>query len=103
MPEIAENKVETRGNRKERVGEVISNKMAKTIVVRVERRFPHPQYRKVITAYTKFYAHDEKNEAKPGDRVRIQETRPLSKLKRWRLVEVVERGEQIAPLVAEAK
>lgn len=103
MPEIAENQVETRGNRKERVGEVISNKMAKTIVVRVERRFPHPQYRKVITAYTKFYAHDEKNEAKPGDRVRIQETRPLSKLKRWRLVEVVERGEQIAPIAAEAK
>jgi small subunit ribosomal protein S17 len=103
MPEIAENKVETRGNRKERVGEVISNKMAKTIVVRVERRFPHPQYRKVITAYTKFYAHDEKNEAKPGDRVRIQETRPLSKLKRWRLVEVVERGEQIAPIAAEVK
>ncbi len=98
MPEIAENQVETRGNRKERVGEVISNKMAKTIVVRVERRFPHPQYRKVITAYTKFYAHDEKSEAKPGDRVRIQETRPLSKLKRWRLMEVVERGEEIAPI-----
>ena len=104
MPEIAENQVETRGNRKERVGEVISNKMAKTIVVRVERRFPHPQYRKVVTAYTKFYAHDEKSEAKPGDRVRIQETRPLSKLKRWRLMEVVERGEQIAPIAAaEAK
>ena len=95
--------VEKRGQRKERVGEVISAKMAKTIVVRVERRFPHPQYRKVITAYTKFYAHDEKNEAKPGDRVRIQETRPLSKLKCWRLVEVVERGEQIAPIPAEVK
>src|SRR6185295_108303 len=103
MPEIAENTVETRGNRKERVGEVISNKMSKTIVVRVERRFPHPRYRKVVTAYAKFYAHDEKNEAKPGDRVRIQETRPLSKLKRWRLVAVVERGEQIAPIAAEAK
>jgi small subunit ribosomal protein S17 len=100
MADTVENKVETRGNRKERVGEVISNKMAKTIVVRVERRFPHPQYRKVITAYTKFYAHDEKSEAKPGDRVRIQETRPLSKLKRWRLMEVVERGEQIAPVPA---
>ena len=95
--------VEKRGQRKERVGEVISAKMAKTIVVRVERRFPHPQYRKVITAYSKFYAHDEKNEAKPGDRVRIQETRPLSKLKCWRLVEVVERGEQIAPIPAEVK
>lgn len=103
MPETVENKVESRGNRKERVGEVISAKMAKTIVVRVERRFPHPQYRKVVTAYTKFYAHDEKSEAKAGDRVLIQETRPLSKLKRWRLVQVVERGEQIAPIAAEAK
>ena len=92
-----------RGNRKERIGEVLSSKMAKTIIVRVERRFPHPQFRKVVTAYTKFYAHDEKSEAKPGDRVRIQETRPLSKLKRWRLIEVVERGEQLAPIAAQAK
>lgn len=103
MPETVETQTESRGNRKERVGEVISAKMAKTIVVRVERRFPHPQFRKVVTAYTKFYAHDEKSEAKPGDRVRIQETRPLSKLKRWRLVEVVERGEQLGPVAAEAK
>lgn len=80
-------------NVKERVGEVISNKMNKTIVVEVERRFPHPQFKKIVTAYKKFYAHDEKNEAKPGDRVRIIETRPLSKLKRWRLVEVVEKAE----------
>ena len=92
MSEIVENKVEKRGHRKERVGEVVSNKMAKTIVVRVERRFPHPQYRKVMTQYTKFYAHDEQGEAKPGDRVRIQETRPLSKTKCWRLMEVVERN-----------
>ena len=77
------------GRRKERTGEVISSKMAKTIVVRVERRFQHPQFKKVITQYNKFYAHDEKSEAKPGDRVRIEETRPLSKLKRWKLVEVV--------------
>ena len=56
--------MEKRGKRKERVGEVISNKMAKTIVVRVERRFPHPTYRKVVTAYSKFYAHDEKNEVR---------------------------------------
>ena len=103
MTEAAETNVESRGNRKERVGEVISNKMSKTIVVRVERRFPHPQFRKVVTAYTKFYAHDEKSEARTGDRVRIQETRPLSKLKRWRLVEVVERGEQIAPAASETK
>jgi small subunit ribosomal protein S17 len=85
-----------RGRRKERVGEVISNKMAKTIVVRVERRFAHPKYKKVVTAYKKFYAHDEKTDAKVGDRVRIEETRPLSKLKRWRLVEVVEKGSGVA-------
>jgi small subunit ribosomal protein S17 len=86
------NNLPARGNRKERVGEVVSNKMAKTIVVRVERRFSHPQYKKIVTAYKKFYAHDEKAEAKIGDTVRIEETRPLSKLKRWRLVEVVERN-----------
>src|SRR5262245_25189761 len=88
----------TRGNRKERVGEVISNKMTRTIVVRVERRFPHPKFKKVVTGYKKFYAHDEKSEAKVGDRVRIEETRPLSKLKRWRLVEVVVRGTGVAPV-----
>lgn len=81
-----------RGHKKERVGEVISNKMTKTIVVRVERRFPHPEFKKVVTQYNKFYAHDEKGDAKVGDRVRIQECRPLSKTKRWRLVEVVERN-----------
>jgi small subunit ribosomal protein S17 len=80
------------GNRKERVGEVVSNKMTKTIVVRVQRRFPHPQFKKIVTAYKKFYAHDEKAEAKIGDTVRIQETRPMSRLKRWKLVEVVERN-----------
>jgi small subunit ribosomal protein S17 len=81
-----------RGHRKERLGKVIAAKMAKTIVVQVQRRFPHPQYKKVITAYTKFYAHDEKSEAKLGDLVLIRETRPLSKLKRWRLTQVVERS-----------
>ena len=85
-----------RGHRKERVGEVVSDRMDKTIVVRVERRFRHPRFKKVVTAYSKFYAHDEKNEAKVGDRVRIQETRPLSKTKCWRLVEVVERNEEVA-------
>lgn len=87
-----------RGNRKERVGEVISNKMSKTIIVRVERRFPHPRFKKVVTGYKKFYAHDEKAEAKVGDRVRIEETRPLSKTKRWRLVEVVKRSTGVAPV-----
>ncbi|HWY78417.1 MAG TPA: 30S ribosomal protein S17 [Verrucomicrobiae bacterium] len=89
-----------RSRRKERVGEVISNKMAKTIVVRVERRFPHPRYKKVVTGYSKFYAHDEKSEAKLGDRVRIQETRPLSKTKNWRLVEIVERNTEPARVSA---
>jgi small subunit ribosomal protein S17 len=84
------------GRRKERTGEVISSKMAKTIVVRVERRFQHPQFKKVVTSYKKFYAHDEKSEAKPGDRVRIEETRPLSKLKRWKLTEIIEKNTEPA-------
>jgi len=82
-----------RGNRKERVGEVVSNKMTKTIVVRVERRFPHPQFKKIVTAYKKFYAHDEKSEAKVGDTVRIEETRPMSKRKRWILREILVKAE----------
>jgi small subunit ribosomal protein S17 len=83
-----------RGHRKERQGKVIASKMAKTIVVEVERRFPHPRYKKVVAAYAKFYAHDEKGEAKAGDVVLIQETRPLSKLKRWRLIRVLARAAQ---------
>jgi len=82
-----------RKHRKERTGEVVSDKMDKTIVVRVERRFRHPKFKKVVTQYKKFYAHDEKEEAKVGDVVRIEETRPLSKSKSWRLVEVMEKGE----------
>src|SRR5260370_1347235 len=89
-----------RGKRKALFGEVISNTMAKTIIVRVERRFPHPKFKKVVTGYKKFYAHDEKSEAKVGDRVRIEETRPLSKTKRWRLIEVVERGTGVTPVAA---
>jgi len=87
-----------RAKRKDRLGEVISNKMTKTIIVRVERRFPHRRYKKVVTGYKKFYAHDEKSEAKVGDRVRIEETRPLSKTKRWRLVQVVEASTGVAPV-----
>ena len=90
----------TRGHRKERVGEVLSAKMAKTIIVRVQRRFPHPRFKKVVTAYSKFYVHDEKSEAKPGDQVRIVETRPLSKLKRWRLVEVVDKSSGVERVAA---
>ena len=80
---------QVRGHRKERVGEVISDKMTKTIVVRVERRFQHPQFKKVVTSYKKLYAHDDSEKAQMGDIVRIQETRPLSKTKCWRLVEIL--------------
>src|SRR3954452_6900853 len=95
---MPEETAQSRSHRKERIGEVISDKMHKTIVVRVQRRFRHAEFKKVVTAYKKFYAHDEKNEAKVGDRVRIQETRPLSKLKRWRVVQVVSKAETLAPL-----
>jgi small subunit ribosomal protein S17 len=94
---MSENTTE-RALRKERLGKVISNKMAKTIVVQVERRFPHPAFKKVVRSYNKFYAHDEKSEAKVGDLVLIQETRPLSKTKRWRLTKVVERTADVAPV-----
>ena len=75
--------------RKERTGEVIAARMQKTIVVRVERRVPHPKFKKIVRVHNKFYAHDEKGEAKMGDRVLIRETRPLSKLKRWELVTIL--------------
>jgi small subunit ribosomal protein S17 len=78
-----------RGSRKTRVGEVISSGMNKTIVVRAVTRVPHPNFGKIVKQQKKFYAHDEENKAKNGDTVRIMETRPLSKLKRWRLVEIV--------------
>ena len=90
------NTVTATGKRKQRVGEVVSNKMTKTIVVRVERRFPHPQFKKIVTSYKKFYAHDENSQAKVGDTVCIEESRPLSKLKRWTLVKVVERAVETA-------
>ena len=75
--------------RKTRVGVVTSDKMEKTIVVEVERRVPHPRFKKIVRRTTKFHAHDEAGEAKIGDRVKIMETRPISKSKRWRLVEVL--------------
>jgi small subunit ribosomal protein S17 len=81
-----------RNLRKERVGKVVSNKMQKSITVAVDRRVKHPIYGKFVHKTTKFMAHDEKNEAGIGDTVRISETRPLSKLKRWRLVEVIEKA-----------
>jgi small subunit ribosomal protein S17 len=84
----------TRGNRKERVGVVVSDVQDKTIVVKVERRTAHPLYRKIVKVSKKFTAHDENNEAKKGDTVRIAETRPLSRNKRWRLMEIVSRAVQ---------
>ena len=90
---------ETRNVRKERVGVVTSDAMDKTVVVQAERRIVHPVYGKVMRRSKKYYAHDEQNEAKKGDQVRIAETRPLSKTKRWRLVEIVARasGNEVAP------
>ena len=81
-----------RNLRKERIGTVVSAKMDKTIVVTVETKEPHPLYGKFMQKTTRFHAHDEKNEGNEGDRVRIMETRPLSKSKRWRLVEIIEKA-----------
>ncbi len=81
-----------RNLRKERIGVVVSNKMDKSIVILVERKVKHPKYGKFVKRSTKFMAHDEKNEAGIGDTVRIMETRPLSKNKCWRLVEIVEKA-----------
>jgi len=84
--------VNERGVRKEREGVVVSDAMDKSIVVRVERRIRHKLYEKQIKRQKNYHAHDEKNEARKGDVVRISETRPLSKLKRWRLIEIVRKG-----------
>jgi small subunit ribosomal protein S17 len=83
---------QVRNTRKVRVGTVISTKMQKTLTVKVERRVSHPLYGKQVTRTKKYYAHDENSEAHEGDVVRIVETRPLSKQKRWRLVEIIERA-----------
>ncbi|MDP4797237.1 MAG: 30S ribosomal protein S17 [Crocinitomicaceae bacterium] len=84
--------MEKRNLRKERVGIVTSNKMDKSIVVSVERKVKHPKYGKFVKNTTKFVAHDEKNDCNEGDTVKIMETRPISKSKNWRLVEVIERA-----------
>ena len=86
---------EQHGFKNEKVGEVVSTKMEKTIVVEVSRRVPHPLYKRIIGKRKKFYAHDEDGKAKLGDVVRIVECRPLSKLKRWQLAEVVRRAAQV--------
>ena len=82
----------TRGERKVRQGTVVSDKMDKTVVVSVERRTTHPLYRKIISRSERYHVHDETNDLKIGDRVRIVETRPLSKTKRWRVLDVIERA-----------
>ena len=86
---------QAQGIKNEKIGQVVSTKMAKTIVVEVSRRVPHPLYKRIIAKRKKFYAHDEQGTAKMGDVVRIVESRPLSKLKRWTLAEVIRRAAQV--------
>lgn len=90
--ETISTETQQRSARKQRIGLVVSDKMDKTITVAIQRQIKHPMYGKFIKKTTKLKAHDEKNDAGYGDTVRIQETRPLSKTKRWRLVEIVERA-----------
>ena len=93
MPDMTNTEHTTkRGTRKTRIGVVVSDKMQKTVVVAIERRYQHPLYGKMVTRTKRVKVHDEENSAKTGDRVRIMETRPLSKDKRWRMVEIVERA-----------
>ncbi len=89
------------GARKTLIGEVVSTKMAKTIVVEVHRQKAHPFYKRVVKRSKKFYAHDEQGTAKLGDVVKIEETRPLSKLKRWQLKDIVRRAAQVAVVEAQ--
>lgn len=95
MAVAAEQTAEKKANKNEKVGEVISTKMAKTIVVEVTRRVPHPVYKRIVNKRKKFYAHDEQQTAKVGDVVRIIECRPLSRLKRWQLGDVIRRAVQV--------
>ena len=95
MAQAAEQTAGKTANKNEKVGEVVSTKMAKTIVVEVTRRVPHPVYKRIVNKRRKFYAHDEEQTAKLGDVVRIIECRPLSRLKRWRLGDVLRRAVQV--------
>ena len=90
---MSENVIADRGQPKSRIGLVLSNKMTKTVVVQVERRMKHGKYGKYMTEKKKYKVHDEKQECKPGDQVRIVETRPMSKEKRWRVAEILVKGE----------
>ena len=98
---MAEKQAAKQGLKNEKVGQVVSTKMQKTIVVEVSRRVPHPLYKRIIGKRKKFYAHDEQGTAKPADVVRIVECRPLSKLKRWTLAEVIRRAAQVGTQPAE--
>ncbi|MBN1586894.1 MAG: 30S ribosomal protein S17 [Candidatus Omnitrophica bacterium] len=93
---------EGRGKRKQRVGKIVSDAMQKTRMVQISTLTPHPRYKKVVTRFLKVAAHDEKNESRKGDLVRIIETRPLSKTKRWRVVEIVRQGEIAASVEQES-
>ena len=101
MAETTTNTEKKAGARKILVGEVVSTKMAKTIVVEVNRQKAHPFYKRVVKPSKKFYAHDEQGTAKLGDVVKIEETRPLSKLKRWQLKDIVRRAAQVAAVEAQ--
>ena len=101
MVETAKSASTAGKTRNSKVGKVVSSRMAKTIVVEVIRQKAHPMYRRVISSSKKFYAHDESNSARVGDVVRIEETRPLSKLKRWRLTDVIRRA-ALVPALDEA-
>jgi small subunit ribosomal protein S17 len=92
MAEMTNEQIASRNARKSRTGIVVSDKMEKTVVVAIQRRVPHPIYGKMVTHTKRLKAHDEENSAKVGDTVRIVESRPLSKDKRWRVVEIVERA-----------
>src|ERR1035438_38587 len=96
MEKLSKAKLETPGHKNEKVGEAGATKMSKTMVVEVSRRVPHPKYKRIIGKRKKFYAHDEQGTAKLGDVVRIVECRPLSKLKHWRLGEVIRQAAQLA-------
>jgi small subunit ribosomal protein S17 len=97
---MAETAQQAASGRKEQIGYVVSTKMQKTIVVAVSRQKAHPMYQRVVKRTVKFYAHDEKNQAHVGDVVRIEETRPLSALKRWRLKEIVRKAALVGPEAA---
>jgi small subunit ribosomal protein S17 len=98
QPTVSSGQVRPQSRRQEKVGIVTSNKMQKSVVVTVERQIIHPLYKRVVRRSTNFLAHDEKNECQVGDTVRIEETRPLSRRKRWRVVEVISKAAQFAPL-----